>query len=958
MDIKELHKKINIDKDLLNTYINKISSFRGINLEFINYTESIVDNIMDSKDTNVYYYPCELLELRNIIKNKEINNPKLLFNIDLCNKYLGEYLIFIKLNILNINDIGQKIGNTVYIKDNILDISGKIASICINNKKIDQRIQDSVKGILANSSCDIAVEVLGNALTPSIGKQASITKANANAEVLKHYVVNIELLNIKDHKVAAKNPFSAVESVLYKKWQEKNDNRPRPLKYKAEYWLNTPFWNQIVSPVNLGKKAQVENNIKLNDNEANIFKYIINVRNSFPEANGVKLLVAGGWTRDKILGIDSDDIDIAISKLSGVEFANLLKKYSNLKNDGVIGKIYSTSLDKTSNLESAALEVAGVDIYGVKVEFVRFRTEVYKDNSRVPVAVGTDNPEEDAKRRDLTINSLYYNIDTNKIEDYTGGLNDINNKILRTPILSNISEEEAKTILNKQNISKEEYDQANQYANAVNIYKQDPLRILRTLRFYSRYNGYNIDNSVIKAMNNKDVHENYKKLSPERSSKEIKKMMEGSNVVPTTKLLFDTNLYKIVFGVPDSWHNISIDQQNKYHNLSLKDHVLKVMDNLYNICKKDNVPSYERSLLMLSALFHDFGKMHPDIRKPKIDKDGKPVMITSPSGESFEQMRYIGHENESAKFVDEMMKKMAFDPKEREFVRSVVQSHMEPHDFDDRIRPKDMGRFLSNNKALDYYKYIMMHAKADATGKGYSEEEVNNILNKRNEHLSILDQYVRNMGKWINTPLLDGNKINEIVNRVAPDLIKYKAKFKVSPKDTNPIFYLKYLIDKLLEKQREFMVVTPEFESYLSTLDEANKGELLSKAITKEKAVKIIESEAKQALSYYKKYQKDNQIDKKADASSYRPTDIHSPNNLTPFDYEINKVSPAKPPFKLGDVVRLRNTNYLTNPALGRVIHIDDSNLKVEWYEGVSKGKTLSYNLNNLRKINRLIEKI
>jgi len=68
------------------------------------------------------------------------------------------------------------------------------------------------------------------------------------------------------------------------------------------------------------------------------------------------------------------------------------------------------------------------------IDLVNLRSETYSDISRVPtIEIGT--PEQDALRRDLTINSMFYNINENKVEDYTGkGIDDLKNKILRTPL--------------------------------------------------------------------------------------------------------------------------------------------------------------------------------------------------------------------------------------------------------------------------------------------------------------------------------------------------------------------------------------------------------------------------------------------------------------------------------------------------------------------------------------------
>ena len=80
---------------------------------------------------------------------------------------------------------------------------------------------------------------------------------------------------------------------------------------------------------------------------------------------------------------------------------------------------------------SAGLRVGALDILGTKIEFVPMRTESYDQNSRVPKIEATDDPREDAKRRDLTINAIYYNIDTESIEDYSGGVDDLSEKVER-----------------------------------------------------------------------------------------------------------------------------------------------------------------------------------------------------------------------------------------------------------------------------------------------------------------------------------------------------------------------------------------------------------------------------------------------------------------------------------------------------------------------------------------------
>ena len=80
------------------------------------------------------------------------------------------------------------------------------------------------------------------------------------------------------------------------------------------------------------------------------------------------------------------------------------------------------------------METATIRVEGLMIDLVNLRNEEYTQESRVPtIEIGT--PTEDAYRRDLTINSLFYNVNEEKIEDFTGkGITDLRAGIIRTPL--------------------------------------------------------------------------------------------------------------------------------------------------------------------------------------------------------------------------------------------------------------------------------------------------------------------------------------------------------------------------------------------------------------------------------------------------------------------------------------------------------------------------------------------
>lgn len=159
------------------------------------------------------------------------------------------------------------------------------------------------------------------------------------------------------------------------------------------------------------------------------------------------------------MGLESDDIDVALDNMCGEDFAKLICEHLDSNVDASDDAASKTSYHviKANSEKSKHLETATIRIDDFAVDLVNLRSETYTENSRVPlVEIGT--PEQDAYRRDLTINSLFYNINESRIEDWTGlGLQDIRDRIIRTPL------------------------------DPVQTFLDDPLRLLRTVRFASRF---------------------------------------------------------------------------------------------------------------------------------------------------------------------------------------------------------------------------------------------------------------------------------------------------------------------------------------------------------------------------------------------------------------------------------------------------------------------------------------
>lgn len=207
---------------------------------------------------------------------------------------------------------------------------------------------------------------------------------------------------------------------------------------------------------------------------------------------GITLRVAGGWVRDKLLGLGSDDIDIACDKVTGVEFAETLRQELEADGSKIKVAVIRANPDQSKHLETATVKVGGFE-----VDFVNLRTESYANGSRIPeISFGT--AEEDAMRRDLTINALFYNINNGEVEDLTGrGVEDLKQGLCRTPL----SPEET--------------------------FMDDPLRLLRSVRFATRL-GFALDPAIFESAKIPAVRDALaSKVSRERFGQEFEGMLSG-----------------------------------------------------------------------------------------------------------------------------------------------------------------------------------------------------------------------------------------------------------------------------------------------------------------------------------------------------------------------------------------------------------------------------------------------
>ncbi|KAG6390277.1 hypothetical protein SASPL_148009 [Salvia splendens] len=248
--------------------------------------------------------------------------------------------------------------------------------------------------------------------------------------------------------------------------------------------------------------VHVKDRIDLTPKEREIFDRLLQVLRHFKLQT--QLRVAGGWVRDKLLGKDCYDIDIALDDMLGREFCEKVNEY--LSSEGV--ETHGIGVIQCNPDQSKHLETARMRLFDVWIDFVNLRAEDYSENSRIPT-MRFGSAKEDAYRRDLTINSLFYNINTSSVEDFTEkGIEHLKSGKIVTPLPP------------KQ------------------TFLDDPLRVLRAIRTEKAA----ADDDVIAAIADK--------ISRERVGHEIDLMMSGNEPLKAMLHISELQLFWAVFSLP------------------------------------------------------------------------------------------------------------------------------------------------------------------------------------------------------------------------------------------------------------------------------------------------------------------------------------------------------------------------------------------------------------------------
>jgi len=319
----------------------------------------------------------------------------------------------------------------------------------------------------------------------------------------------------------------------------------------------------------------------------------------------INAFLVGGCVRDLMLNpiAESIDVDIMVEG-DGIDFAENLARKIN------VPKIVPFKKFATAKIPFKEYEI----------EVASARLEKYDESSRSPSEVVMSNIEDDLLRRDFTINAMAVSLNKENFGEFFdpfNGMEDLSNKILRTPLDSD------------------------------STFSDDPLRMMRAAYFASKL-SLDIEPSCLESIKNNAGRITI--VSQERKTNELLKILGTKKPSIGLNILQEAGLMEFVF--PEIAVMYGLDQSNEYHHKDIFYHTLEVVDNAAQLSDKLD--------LRLAALVHDIAK--PNTRR-----------LSKSKGYTF-----YGHDDVGARMLKGISSHMKFSNSTRDYIAKLTALHLRP----------------------------------------------------------------------------------------------------------------------------------------------------------------------------------------------------------------------------------------------------------------------------------------
>lgn len=435
------------------------------------------------------------------------------------------------------------------------------------------------------------------------------------------------------------------------------------------------------------------------------------------------IYLVGGCVRDMLLGTTPKDYDFTV-ETQPENIENILKLY-HIPFNAMSAK-YGTIVARIGNEE---------------YEITSTRKEAdYVDNRHPEEVIFGVSIEEDLKRRDFTINAMAMDSKGNIIDSFDGNkCFDMENHLIKT------------------------------VGNPETRFKEDPLRIMRALRF-SITKGFQLDAATQKAM--VDCKDMLNNISKERITAELRKILTaGVDIQPYFANSDMMKIIKVI--IPELGPCMHFEQHNKYHHQDVYNHILSVVDN----CKTDKFE------VKLAALLHDIGKPQ--------------TYVTDAEGWG----HFYGHAKVSRDIAETVIdERLSLTAREKDLVLALV----EHHDMEAHVTEKCARRML-NKFDRDFLSDFCILRQADRDD--HVNLDPNRPLVNLNEFMATVDEEIKkNTAVKVSDLAVRGNDLMDTFHIFGPTVgqtLKALLDAVMDEKVTNDKDALLAFAAKYLEKDTD-----------------------------------------------------------------------------------------------------------------------------------------------------------